>query len=95
MADDAVHLPDIKHPLVLVTWVDHSSDDQWHGSIEEQIKRFDSGGPVHSVGWLIHEDEKRLLLCQNVSPADGHYCMTMEIFKGLIENVTRLDEPTH
>ena len=72
----------VKHyPLVHIVWLDHWSEDGWMGVEDACNKPIHSD--IHSIGWLLKEDEHRYLICNNIAD-DGTGCMYMCILKGTV-----------
>lgn len=72
-----------KHPLVLVEWEDHFSEDRWEGM--EEAQQDQATGMVRTVGWLIAETEDRYSVIQNMG-IDGQVSMRMTILKGTVKS---------
>ena len=69
---------DPKWPLVLVRWLDHTSDDSWR-----HVDEHDSEPHIcMSAGWLIKETEKYIAVAG--SCGDGDVCCVMNIVKSCI-----------
>jgi len=55
-------------PLVRVTWLDSLLHPRWTGEETTDEDLAELGTTVaHSVGWIIHESESRLLLAQTIA----------------------------
>lgn len=67
-------------PLVLVSWYDHMTDDEWR-SRDEVLK----DPPVmQTVGWVVHEDDKVITLAQCIEPPDKDISMQFLILKACV-----------
>jgi hypothetical protein len=76
----------VKHPLVIIEWEDHYSEDKWQ-PMEEAIKPEERDhGIVRSVGWLISEDANEYRIVANFSPKDAQVSMRMVILKGTVKS---------
>lgn len=71
-----------KHPLVLIEWEDHFSEDRWE--CLEEAAADPASGTVRTVGWLIGETEDRYAVIQNMG-IDGQVSMRMTILKGTVK----------
>ena len=56
----------MRWPLVVVTWDDAARDSEWHYS-DEEFQEFTPSVCV-SVGWLVHRDERRIVLARDTDP---------------------------
>ena len=69
-------------PLVVIVWHDHQSHDQW-SSHDAAVKALQHS-VIHSVGWLIHEDDLSYAIIQNVDRVSDLMCMQMRFYKGTV-----------
>ena len=69
------------YPLVHLVWNDHWSEDAWM-DIDDAANKAPHN-EIHSVGWLVKEDEIRYLICNNIAD-DKTGCMFMCILKGTV-----------
>ena len=69
------------YPLVHIVWTDHWSYDSWI-DIDDAIKKAPFN-VIHSIGWLVVEDDDRYLICNNISE-DKQGCLFMCILKGTV-----------
>lgn len=51
--------------LVEVVWRDAFTVDGWH-TFQEVVEKSKSGDKARTVGWLIHEDEIRIVLASGI-----------------------------
>lgn len=70
------------YPLVLITWEDHTSSDDWTDTKEVEKKL----GPsvIFSVGWLFAEDKKSYVLISSLNPNDDQVGDMRRILKGTV-----------
>ena len=90
-------MADIKFPLVWVTWDDSESMDKW-----QTVSEFHSHVAtmeavlIHSVGFLIMENEQSIALAPNMCPdidyGDPTVCAVMRIPKSAIKEQYVLEE---
>lgn len=57
----------MNYPLLLVSWLDHSSSTEW-----KSLKEVSESQPYTctTIGWLIHEDRKTIKLCNSLVKED-------------------------
>ena len=70
-----------KHfPMVGIEWHDHQSNDEWqsHANACKALPHH----VVHTVGWLIDEDDVSYLVVMNIDPVSDLMSMMMRIYKG-------------
>lgn len=80
-----------QYPIVVVTWRDHMSEDEWRSL--EGIGAHMEADPITSIGFLVHEDAKKLVLAMNIADDDtNNASLFMTILKGTVETVQQLDE---
>lgn len=73
---------DREYPLVYVEWLDAESTDDWE-SIEKQTE--DKDLPViKTVGFLLKETDRYILVTMQVDHKNHSSSMTMKIPKGMI-----------
>ena len=81
----------MKHlPLVVVTWEDHTSRDEWQNS--EDAKTLAVPMIVTSVGWLHHTTDKVYSLVSCASD-DGDVSCLQTILKAVTVDVYYVPEP--
>ena len=52
-----------KRPLLLVTWLDHQGSSGWKDLPDlEELK----APEATTLGWLVHEDNERIVLCSSL-----------------------------
>lgn len=73
------------YPMEYVVWDDHYSRDDWTHIADHDNKYME----VHSIGWLIKEDDKCLTLALNLGRDDIVSC-AMVIIKANIKHRKRL-----
>ena len=69
------------YPLVLVTWKDHASSDDW--LTPEEAGRLVALATVWTVGWLYKETEEAYWLSGTISE-DHTFCGVITIAKGTV-----------
>lgn len=71
----------VEFPLTYIKWLDSTSysDQAWHRIESHDVKCI----PIHSVGFLIHEDDEKVTLSMNISE-EGFMCGDMTIPKSAI-----------
>lgn len=77
------------YPLVYIQWDDHVSDDAWLNGGEEAAKATQAQS-VHSIGWLVHEDDKSYVIAQNIAD-DDMMTMVMRIMKGTVNAFSQVE----
>jgi hypothetical protein len=72
-------------PLIVLEWDDHQTScaEDWFSDKESAVAHFGSM-TVHSVGWLIHEDDKSYLLTSMIAVDDGRMAMLVQILKSTV-----------
>lgn len=76
----------ISYPLVLVIWHDAVSSDEWTdiGELDYECAM------IHSVGYLIKENESEITIAQNLDLSNKACSMTMTIPMMWIEDVREI-----
>lgn len=72
--------------LVYVEWLDHVSFTESTWRDEDEYKDLNPA-TCKSVGWILREDDKMMVLVQNIHQSDefeDKYCGEMGILKGCI-----------
>lgn len=73
--------PGVKLPLTYVEWDDHHSNDDWQAEEDFDL----APRVVYSVGWLVKEDDRVIMLATTVDPISVRpYANTITILKATI-----------
>jgi hypothetical protein len=76
----------INYPLVYVVWKDAVSCDAWiDADAEHRLTT------IHTVGFIIAEDQESITLCMNLDMENGNVSMTMTIPLAWIESMDYLE----
>lgn len=75
-----------KYKIARITWVDSCAAQGWHNIRSSEI----GIGEVTSVGFIVHEDKKAVVLTTSVSPTNGHVLDALSIPRGAIVKIVRL-----
>ena len=83
-----------KYPLVVIKWLDHTSNDDWV-TLKELPHILEEGANV-SVGYLIKEDENAYIIMMTI-PADIEHSeatgsMAMRILKGTVCSYRQIND---
>lgn len=77
-----------KYPLVYIEWVDAESDNRWNDK-EGVDKWMEMDFVVNDIGWLVCENDKYLLICNQVA-SDGDLGNRTKIPKQWIRKLSRI-----
>lgn len=76
-----------KYPKVYVTWKDACSHDQW-----TDVEDVDDTVPViESVGWLLDQSDKRIVMALNYDEHNQQVSCVMVIPKVFVERIVIVD----
>ncbi len=64
-------IPIEKFPLYYIEWIDAESEANW-GDKDDLDKWLDKDFVVHDIGWIVSENKKYLVICNQVS-VDGDF----------------------
>jgi hypothetical protein len=67
--------------ILELTWIDAESDDAWRDIDEHKSSDL---ARIHTIGWLLSEDERMIRLAQNIDATNGKASMVMTIPKAWI-----------
>ena len=76
-------------PIELITWKDHWSSDETQ-SRKEWVREVEEDFLILSVGFVVHEDEKQVLLCTEQHMIQDTFKRGLIILKPLIISRERL-----
>ncbi len=74
------------YPLVRIQWYDAESSHGW----EEDTALTTDNPLVTTVGFLIKDDEKSVIVASTIDPTNRHTNARLKIPKGMIESVVNL-----
>jgi len=77
-----------KFPLIYVEWIDAESDSKWDDR-EGAEKWLNRDFVVHDIGWLIMENDKYIIICNQVA-SDGDLGNRTKIPRGWITKLTKV-----
>lgn len=77
--------PKLHYPLVEIFWYDTSAQETGWKSVVDKIEPT----LVHSVGFLVHEDEEHYVIAMDVAN-DKEHNQRSQIPKGMVKNVTAI-----
>ena len=80
-------------PLLRLVWLDATGWSRWMDAADflaEEVPK--ESGRCETVGWLVHEDEQKLIVASSRS-VNGSIDGILQIPKGMILKRTRLKEP--
>ena len=81
MTDDRKHYT---NRIAEVSWVDSSGHDGWHEEFNEIADK------ITSVGYVIREDDKQVIIAQAISLTHNPFCSQMSIPKVAITKIRNL-----
>lgn len=67
------------HPLVMIEWLDHTSNDDWLD--KNQVAAQAGGSKIISVGWLVHEDKTSYVISGGMATDEALSTTTQTILK--------------
>ncbi len=79
----------MKHRLVQVTWVDTRCQGGWEEA--KEALRFETCEVV-SIGWLISEYDKRIVIAGDFNEFDDQYARIQAIPRGCIKKIKRIKD---
>lgn len=76
----------INYPLVYLVWYDAVSSDSWI-----EVNEIPTIPPIHTVGFMVGEDDTSITLAMNADISNHHVSMTMTIPLAWIESMDYLE----